>query len=222
EFVDGPTLRELMRSGGLPLAEALDVTLQICRGIDHAHRRGVIHRDLKPENILIAEGRIAKVTDFGLAGFAEGGQKDRFALTQTHVAMGTLSYMAPEQRADAKSADGRADLFSIGVILYELLVGDLPVGSYPKPSARRPELDPRLDAIIDRCLQPRPDDRYKTVGELIKELEPLAYTTSRPPPAMPQSQVVTAPGERSVVGRVAGGMFKLVFALAFVMMMGIV
>ncbi|MBN1205337.1 MAG: protein kinase, partial [Myxococcaceae bacterium] len=116
---------------------------------------------------------LAKVTDFGLASFLDDANS-RFNLTSTHVSMGTLSYMAPEQRVDAKNADKRADIFSLGVILYELLTGEVPLGTFDPPSKRKPGIDPQLDAIIARCLKPDPDDRYATVAELMADLEPLA------------------------------------------------
>ncbi|PTL82199.1 serine/threonine-protein kinase [Vitiosangium sp. GDMCC 1.1324] len=183
EFVDGPSLRERMRTPPEDPLEKIRVMLQICRAIEYAHGRGVIHRDLKPENILfdVQAGDIPKVTDFGLASFLED-TSSRFQLTSTHVAMGTLSYMAPEQKVDAKTADGRADIFALGLIFYEMLVGELPAGHYDPPSRRKPGLDPRLDGIIANCLKQLPADRYDSVTSLIRDLEPLApnYTTVRP------------------------------------------
>ncbi|RKH38294.1 serine/threonine-protein kinase, partial [Corallococcus llansteffanensis] len=176
EFVDGPSLRELMRSPQLDTPVLLRRMLEICRAIEYAHGRGVIHRDLKPENILLDQqaGGIAKVSDFGLASFLDDAQAaSRYALTSTHVSMGTISYMAPEQRVDAKSADARADIFSLGVILYETFTGEVPLGTFDPPSRKRPGLDPRVDTIVMRCLKPDPDDRYPSVGALIAELEPL-------------------------------------------------
>ncbi|MBF5045140.1 serine/threonine protein kinase [Aggregicoccus sp. 17bor-14] len=175
EFVDGPSLREVMRSPLLDTNGVLRIMMEIARAIDYAHGRGVIHRDLKPENILFDEqaGGIPKVSDFGLASFLEGNDA-RFEVTATHVAMGTLAYMAPEQRVDAKTADGRADIFSFGVILYEMLVGELPMGNFDPPSQRKPGLDPRLDAVVFRCLRPDPSDRYPSMAALISDLEPLA------------------------------------------------
>ena len=177
EYVDGPSLREVIKSPMLDISGALRIIMEIARAIDYAHNRGVIHRDLKPENILFDEqaGGIPKVTDFGLATFFEHtNQTKRFDVTQTHVSMGTLSYMAPEQRVDAKNADHRADIYSLGVLLYELLVGEVPVGNFDPPSQKRPGVDKRIDAIVSRCLKTNPADRYQRVSELMTDLEPFA------------------------------------------------
>jgi serine/threonine protein kinase len=183
EFVDGPSLRELMRSPLLSPQDSLKMMLEICRAVDYAHNRGVIHRDLKPENILFDKqaGSIAKVTDFGLASFLDDASA-RFALTSTHVSMGTLSYMAPEQRVDAKNADARADIFSLGVILYELLTGEVPMGTFDPPSKRKPGIDVRLDDIVGRCLKPDPNERYATVAALAADLEPMVPGVSSQAP----------------------------------------
>jgi predicted Ser/Thr protein kinase len=183
EFVDGPSLREVMRSPLLSPQDGLQMMLEICRAVDYAHNRGVIHRDLKPENILFDKqaGSIAKVTDFGLASFLDDGSA-RFALTSTHVSMGTLSYMAPEQRVDAKNADARADIFSLGIILYELLTGEVPLGTFDPPSKRKPGIDSRLDAIVERCLKPDPEERYPTVAALAADLAPMVPSASSQAP----------------------------------------
>ncbi|HYV48734.1 MAG TPA: serine/threonine-protein kinase [Myxococcaceae bacterium] len=176
EFVDGASLREMMRGPLLDTTSALKIGMDICRAIEYAHGRGVIHRDLKPENILFDEqaGGIPKVSDFGLAAFSQTDQApSKFNVTETHVSMGTLSYMAPEQRVDAKSADHRADIYSLGVILYELAVGEVPVGNYDPPSHKKNGVDKRLDGIVARCLKPDPADRYQSVSELILDMEPL-------------------------------------------------
>jgi predicted Ser/Thr protein kinase len=183
EFVEGPSLREQVRSPLMNPKEALRMMMEICRAVEYAHSRGVIHRDLKPENILFDQqaGGLAKVTDFGLASFLDDANS-RFNLTSTHVSMGTLSYMAPEQRVDAKHADKRADIFSLGVILYELLTGEVPLGTFDPPSEAKPGIDVRLDAIVARCLKPDPEERYSTVTELMTDLAPLApIITSQPP-----------------------------------------
>jgi hypothetical protein len=177
EYVDGPSLRERLRDPAFDATQALLTLVLVTRAIEYAHGKGVVHRDLKPENILFDEqaGGIPKVTDFGLAGLddALGAPKN---VTQTHVAMGTASYMAPEQAVDAKSAGPRADLYSLGVMLYECLTGELPVGSFAPPSTRRQGLDKRLDGIVARCLKPAPEDRYPSATALLTELEQVAPT----------------------------------------------
>lgn len=184
EFVDGPSLREVMRQPTFEVPRALKIVWDICRAIEYAHSKGVIHRDLKPENILFDQqaGGIPKVSDFGLASFNASSGPSKFNVTETHVAMGTASYMAPEQRIDAKNVDGRADIYAMGVILYELLVGEVPVGAFTPPSVKRPEIDKRLDGIVDRCLKPSANERYAAMSELLAALEPLVpITTSLTP-----------------------------------------
>ena len=180
EFVDGPSLREKMRDANFDQDRALMTMLLVARAIEYAHGRGVIHRDLKPENILFDEqaGGIPKVTDFGLAGLDESFGPQQRNLTQTHVSMGTASYMPPEQSIDAKSAGPRADLYSLGVMIYETLTGELPVGQFDPPSMKKPGLDKRLDAIVARCLKPNPEDRYPSASALIAELEKVVQLNS--------------------------------------------
>jgi eukaryotic-like serine/threonine-protein kinase len=180
EFVDGPSLRERMRDPDFDAMLALKTLVQVARAIEYAHGRGVIHRDLKPENILFDEqaGGIPKVTDFGLAGFDEKAGGPQRNLTQTNVAMGTASYMAPEQRVDAKTAGPRADLYALGVMLYELITSELPLGTFDPPSVKKPGTDKRLDAIVSRCLKPAPEDRYPSLGAFLLELEAVVPMTS--------------------------------------------
>ena len=186
EFVDGPSLRERMREPDFDVAKVLVTMLQVTRAIDYAHHRGVIHRDLKPENILFDEqaGGLPKVTDFGLAGFDQQNADTprNLNLTQTHVAMGTAAYMAPEQAVDAKSVGPRADVYSLGVMLYELLTGELPIGTFAMPSTKKAGIDRRLDAVVTRCLKPSPDDRYPSAAALLADLEQVApaFTTGLP------------------------------------------
>ncbi|MBF5040949.1 serine/threonine protein kinase [Aggregicoccus sp. 17bor-14] len=169
EYVEGRSLREVM--GRLAPLEALRIVLQVARAVQCAHEEGIVHRDLKPENILLDSRGHAKVADFGLAGIQLPGA--RLQVTATSVAMGTLNYMAPEQRRDAKHVDGRADLFSLGVVLYELLTGELPVGRFRLPSERNPELDPRVDAVVARMLENEPEARYPSAAEACAALEVL-------------------------------------------------
>jgi serine/threonine protein kinase len=177
EAIDGPSMREVTRTEKLAEDATVKMVLDVARGVEYAHSKGVIHRDLKPENILfdMQAGGIAKVTDFGLAGFTdEADVSERHNVTEAHVSMGTLAYMAPEQRVDARKADERSDIYSLGVILYEVLAGQVPAGTYEPPSKLNGKLDKRLDSIIAKCLKASPADRYQGASELISELEPLA------------------------------------------------
>lgn len=222
EFVTGPSLRELMRAPEFDSTSALKAMLEVARAIEYAHKRGVIHRDLKPENILLDDpaGRIAKVSDFGLAAFLVGEAAARYDVTGTHVAMGTAAYMAPEQRTDAKNADHRADLYALGVMLYETLTGQLPVGSFAPPSQLKPGLDPRLDSIIDRCLKQAPVDRYASAAALISDLEPLAPNSfTRPPTPLSPIQKVAHSARRAAKATARGTALLIVLAAASVLVL---
>jgi serine/threonine-protein kinase len=177
EYVEGRSLREAM-SAGLTPERGLKILLAVARAIECAHDKGIIHRDLKPENILLDGRGHVKVADFGLAGIR--APDSRLQLTATAVAMGTLNYMAPEQRRDAKNVDGRADLFSIGVMLYEVLTGELPLGRFKPPSAKVPGLDARVDAVVERLLETDPEARYARASELAAALEAMVSATSAP------------------------------------------
>ncbi|MBI5547672.1 MAG: serine/threonine protein kinase, partial [Deltaproteobacteria bacterium] len=205
ELVEGASLRERMSSRPLSLDERLRIVVQIGDAIGYAHQKGVIHRDLKPENILVDTAGAAKVVDFGLAGMRRTDQAS-LALTRAATAMGTLHYMAPEQRRDARSVDERADVYSLGVILYELLTGDVPQGRFRLPSQKTPGLDIRLDKIVSKALEAEPDARYASARDLTVELE--AVVAAAPVAAKPSTQVgsitesVAAPS--AVRTRVAG------------------
>ncbi len=170
EFVEGRSLRDKHAEKPLTRAELLRLVAQVARAIDYAHQKGVIHRDLKPENVLVDHQGNAKVADFGLAGMAEEG---RSSLTMTAVAMGTAHYMAPEQRKDAKNVDGRADLYSLGVMLYELLTGELPVGRFKTPREKLPDLDARLDDMILKLLDQDPARRPRRALDVAALLDSL-------------------------------------------------
>ncbi|MFL5353341.1 serine/threonine-protein kinase [Archangium sp.] len=183
EYVEGRSLRDVMRE--LSPTEALRMALQVARAIECAHDKDIIHRDLKPENILLDGRGHVKVADFGLAGIRR--PDSRHQLTATAVAMGTLNYMAPEQRRDAKNVDGRADLFSFGVVLYEMLTGELPVGRFKLPSERVAGLDKRVDEVVARLLETEPEARYARAAEVCQALEGLVSSVSLPPGAMQQA-----------------------------------
>ena len=159
EYVDGVNLRALMESGELTPREALTIVPQICDALQYAHDEGVVHRDIKPENVLLDRSGSVKVADFGLAKMAERGPGD-FTLTGTDQVMGTLHYMAPEQYRTPQDVDHRADIFSLGVVFYEMLTGDLPVGRFEEPS-KSGTLDARIDEIVMRTLERERDQRYQ-------------------------------------------------------------
>jgi eukaryotic-like serine/threonine-protein kinase len=171
ELIDGISLR-LWAHKNRPTARQLAKLLaQVAHALAYAHARAVVHRDLKPDNVLVTRDLRTKVLDFGLAGLHTETAE---CLTQSHVAMGTANYMAPEQRKDAKRADHRADLYSFGVMAYELLTGELPVGRFPPPSKVVAGLDPRWDALVERCLEVEPAARPHSALELAHGLETLA------------------------------------------------
>ncbi|HUE70320.1 MAG TPA: serine/threonine-protein kinase, partial [Pirellulaceae bacterium] len=127
EYVDGLNLRQTIQTGKLTAAEALAIVPQICEALQFAHDEGIVHRDIKPENILIDKRGRVKIADFGLAKLL-GADAGDHSLTATNQVMGTLRYMAPEQMQGSREVDHRADIYSLGVVFYELLTGELPMG----------------------------------------------------------------------------------------------
>ncbi len=162
EYVDGITLREAMANKVLTLAEALAVVPQVCDALDYAHRAGVVHRDIKPENILIDQTGRVRIADFGLAKLADATGT---SLTHSRQMMGTPHYMAPEQWERPNEVDHRADIYALGVILYELLTGELPLGRFDLPS-QKGRGDARVDAIILLALAKEPNQRYQRAGDV--------------------------------------------------------
>jgi serine/threonine protein kinase len=178
EFVDGVNLRQVMRSGRLPPEQALAIVPQICEALQYAHEEGVIHRDIKPENILLDKKGRVRIADFGLAKLLDRDAAD-LRLTATHQAMGTPHYMAPEQMEKPLEVDHRADIYSLGVVFYEMLTGELPLGRFAPPSQMVP-VDVRLDEIVLRALEKNPDHRYQHVSEVKTEMELLRGETAPP------------------------------------------
>jgi serine/threonine-protein kinase len=184
EYVQGTSLREVMRKGPLPAEEALVIVRGVLSALEHAHGKGIIHRDIKPENVLVASGGIVKVADFGLSRLLDSGAATR--LTHTNLLLGTFEYMAPEQREKAREADERADIYATGVVLYEMLAGELPIGHFAALSRMRPkECDSRIDEIVERSLAKSPDDRYQRASEMGAAVSRVlsAAMAPEPPPA---------------------------------------
>ncbi|NLF07144.1 MAG: protein kinase [Pirellulaceae bacterium] len=203
EFIDGVNLRQLLDAGKLAPEEALAIVPQICDALQYAHDHGVVHRDIKPENILIdKEGRV-KIADFGLAKLMSQtvgqvdnlpnktadqadpskqvadnmGQVDNlsYGLTAAGQVMGTPQYMSPEQIDRPLTVDHRADIYSLGVVFYQMLTGELPAGRFAPPS-KKVQIDVRLDEVVLRAMEKEPERRYQQANELKTQVETIAAT----------------------------------------------
>ncbi len=170
EYVDGVTLRAALREGRLAPEQALRIVPQICDALQAAHDHGIVHRDIKPENVLIAKDGGVKIADFGLARLVEPGDT---RLTRRDQVMGTLHYMAPEQFESPGDVDHRADIYSLGVVLYEMLTGELPIGRFETPSERA-AVDARLDEVVLRALEKRRERRYQKADEFRSDMDVVA------------------------------------------------
>ncbi|HEY3922838.1 MAG TPA: protein kinase, partial [Gaiellaceae bacterium] len=181
EFVAGENLKQLVdRCGPLPLDRAVELAVQIAHGLAFAHANGYVHRDVKPQNVLLNGDGEAKVTDFGIARSLEV----EHGVTQTGTVLGTSDYIAPEQ-AQGRQVGEQTDMYSLGVVLYEMLTGELPFSGDnfvavamqhinelpPRVSSLRPDVTPRLDAAVSRALAKRPEDRFPTMAAFSAELE---------------------------------------------------
>lgn len=208
EYMDGMNLRELMQADRLSIQECLEIIPKLCQALEYAHGEGLVHRDIKPENILFDRRGHVKVADFGLAKLVAGTGRD-VTLTGTLQSMGTPYYMAPEQWERPQSIDGRADLYALGVVIYEMLTGQLPLGRFEAPSARS-GVNPNIDAVVIRALQQNPDNRFQTAAELQGALE----RASRLPP-IPERIIPPLPPQFEDAGR------RVVYATRSVILPGL-
>jgi Protein kinase domain len=177
EYVAGVNLRQRLLAGPMTPHEALQIVVQICDALQYAHDEGIVHRDIKPENILLDKKGRVKIADFGLAKLLIRKAAD-YTLTGPMQVMGTLKYMAPEQLEKPLEVDHRADIYSLGVVFYEMLTGELPLGRFAPPSQKVVGMDVRLDDVVLRALEKEPGRRYQTVGELQAAFGPIAHSTS--------------------------------------------
>ncbi len=211
EYVEGIDLRHMLRAGRIAPREGLAIVVQICDALQYAHDQGVVHRDIKPENILVDRRGRVKIADFGLAKIV-GRADDAFALTGTHQAMGTPHYMAPEQISHPQDVDHRADIYSLGVVLYELLTGELPLGRFVPPS-KRVEVDVRIDEVVLKALERDLPLRYQHASEVRTSIDGLAT----PAPASTEKIVrhvgAPAPKSQTLIGLAILAAVSLVFVI---------
>ncbi len=224
EFVEGTPVDILLTErGALPLSSAIGIAQCLLEALVYAHGKGIVHRDIKPANLIREKSGTVKVTDFGIAKIKEGGgTSGQTVLTKSGFLLGTPHYMSPEQIREPKDAGAKSDVYSSGVVLYEMLTGTLPFNSrsLPKlidaiyrgekqpPSALRPEVDKELEQIVLKSMHPRMDQRYDTAREFFEALEeynarqPIAPTTRQPiidAPAPPPQPVVETPKHWALV-----------------------
>ena len=185
EFVDGANLRRLERMRRLSPEEALAIVPKICEALQFAHDEGIVHRDVKPENILVDGNGRVKVADFGIAKLI--GRKEDITLTGTRHTLGTPHYMAPEQIDTPTKVDHRADIYALGVVFYEMLTGELPLGRFEPPS-KHVRVDVRVDEVVLRSLERSPERRYQTVGAVKTDVEGLCRPGSPKTGAAPATK----------------------------------
>ncbi len=223
-YLEGRTVADMLAAGPLQITDALAIALQTTRALEAAHSKGVVHRDIKPANLMVLESGVVKVMDFGAARIDGGGE-----LTVAGLTLGTVSYMAPEQ-IECSQVDGRADLWSLGVVLYQMISGRLPfdrsshgsvvaaiAGAQPEPvSAIRSGIPPELDRIIGKALEKDPDWRYQNAGELAAGLEVLCDRTTGNLRAMVSRSPAPAPvaGGRRRIAALALAVVLVVLAAA--------
>ena len=172
EFVDGTNLRQVEQAEKLSPEQALTIVPKICEALQYAHDQGVVHRDIKPENILLDKSGRVKIADFGIAKMVGQGPTD-VGLTGAKDVVGTPHYMAPEQIEKPQAVDHRADIYSLGVVFYEMLTGELPLGKFTLPS-KKVQVDVRLDEVVLHTLEKEPSRRYQSASQVKSDVETIA------------------------------------------------
>jgi serine/threonine protein kinase len=190
EYVDGTNLRSMLRQRRLEPGEAMEIVRSLCDALQYAHEEGIVHRDIKPENILIDKKGRVKIADFGLAKLVGRTPRD-ITLTDSHHALGTLHYMAPEQLERPLEVDHRADIYALGVTFYEMLTGELPIGRFAPPS-RKAHIDVRLDEVVLRTLEREPERRYQHASDVKTAVQSCGAGPLRKPGDVPDTTVETS------------------------------
>jgi tRNA A-37 threonylcarbamoyl transferase component Bud32 len=197
EFVDGMSLRQLLQTRKLAPEEALVIVPSICEALQYAHQQGIVHRDIKPENILLDKQGRVKIADFGIAKLL-GADGRVQSLTGEQGVVGTPHYMAPEQVERPSVVDHRADIFSLGVVFYEMLTGELPLGKFAPPS-RMVKMDVRLDEVVLHALEKAPELRYQQASQVKADVETIAMTEGGGGKSEPQRPAVAPSAGASAV-----------------------
>jgi serine/threonine protein kinase len=188
EFVDGVNLRQAMNAGRFSPSTALGLVSQLCDAVQYAHNEGILHRDIKPENILLdTRGRV-KIADFGIAKLLHE-KAGAPQLTASGAVLGTPHYMAPEQLEKPADVDQRADVYSLGVVFYEMLTGELPIGRFSPPSEKS-SVDPRVDPIVLRALEKERERRYGSAGEVKSSVDHITSSPAAAPAVPPRQETV--------------------------------
>lgn len=213
EYVDGVNLRQAMRAGRFSPEQALAIVPGICDALQTAHEQGIWHRDIKPENILLDRDGKVKIADFGIARIVGDPQRD-FTLTRTGNALGSVSYMAPEQHEKPHEVDHRADIYSLGVVIYEMLTGELPLGRFPAPS-QLAAVDARIDEIVFKTLEKERELRQQSATEVKTDVHRM-MTSSAATVAAPAAIAIQSSGTRT--GAIGFWMMMAAVVLPFVLM----
>lgn len=211
EFLEGQDLAKVLaQTGPLPIQRAAHILIQVCRGLFAAHGRGIVHRDLKPENLLLQTrgdgGDLVKILDFGIAKLKSTEHRPE-AATRTGITLGTPYYMPPEQARGQKELDERADIYALGVILFELLSGQKPhngenynailysilMQAAPRIETYRPDLPPELATLVHRAMAADANERPQSVSELAEALAPYTGRSMTPPPTTGPGSTVFLP-----------------------------
>src|SRR5262245_53883698 len=179
EFVDGVNMRQAMKAEPIKPSDALAIVTQICDALQYAHEENVVHRDIKPENILLTSKGKVKIADFGLAKLL-GMTAIEHHLTATQQVMGSIGYMAPEQLEGSRTVDHRADIYALGVVFYELLTGELPMGRFAPPS-QKVQVDIRIDEVVLKSLEKQPSRRYQSASQIKHDVERISAEPARAP-----------------------------------------
>jgi len=220
EFVDGLNLRQLLQTGKIKPEQALVIVPKICEALQYAHEQGIVHRDIKPENILLDKSGRVKIADFGIAKML-GDEPGQQTLTGAKDAVGTPHYMAPEQIEKPLTVDHRADIYSLGVVFYEMLTGELPLGKFQPPS-KKVQIDVRLDEVVLHALEKEPDRRYQQASQVKTAVETIVATSPGDAASregsgayVTSTQIEAARNRLKIPARglIAAAVFQLLFAL---------